>query len=72
MRPWKIKELRVAFLSAGASVRSTAGLRLSATTPIQRFRRGVCPQTVRLYGKGTQQSMKRCMGAFKRETNQAR
>ena len=53
-------------MAAGASVRSTAGLRLATPTARQRFRRGVCPQTVRLYGQGAQQSMKRCVGVFKR------
>jgi hypothetical protein len=47
----------------------SSGRYLTTTTARQRLRRGACPLTVRLYGKGAQQSIKRCVAASKRFGN---
>jgi hypothetical protein len=50
-------------MQAGAGLGNAAGEKSHPTTAKQRLRRDACPQTVRLYGKGRQQSIKRCMAA---------
>ena len=60
------------FPLAGAGLRSEAGLWLVATTPRQPLRRDAKPQTVFVYGKASQQSMRGCIGAPKRLTNRSR
>ncbi|MDR2325064.1 MAG: hypothetical protein LBE51_06605 [Acidovorax sp.] len=58
-----IKEPDVNACRSGPLPRS--GRSSKIPTARQRFRRGACPLTVCRYGKGAQQSLKRCMAASK-------